>query len=442
MVHTLPYHYWSQSVRKHKVTKVTEGVRVNDGNLNSWKRAVVSRSTSRAPVTCSTLHGEIANGVAFLQDDHPSSSSSSTSSFCFSHTTPNFIRVAFVNMLNKQSISGIALDSAGLVALADLSTISQRTALTGSAIFFDIFMLAPGIHRQQAASEVNGGELPTTGAMTNGYVFRVENQGTVSFLQDIGEPGCLVTVRVSRRDREGFLKILKVFDGGFAAAIPYLLGLLLTPAALIILGVIHDFWAMGVLFMLMAARLLNVVVIRRRSVKGWKGAPEPDEVGDLLVLLSQDRWVRMRGLVDDLKEVTAGQWLRDQTTYEGFATSFATLLVYVSAALASNASTVGSLIMACLLLSSVALLGLCNSWTDRLQMFGCIVYQEGESKKYTRRLDMARELIKESGRSDWAVNMGLVVGPIEADTSKDSEKVDNVTVNPVELDYLTDSSPV
>lgn len=339
-------------------------------------------------------------------------------------------------MLNKQSISGIALDSAGLVALADLATISQRTALTGSATLFDILMLAPGIHRQQDASEINGGELPTTGAMTTGYVFRVENQGTVSYLQDIGEPGCLVTVQVARRDRKGHLLPLKLFDGGFAAAIPYLLGLLLTPAALIILGIIHDFWAMGVLFMLMAARLINVIVIQRRSVKGWKGAKEPGKHGDLLVLLSQDRWVRMLGLVDDLKEVSAGQWLRDQTTYESFATSFATLLVYVSAALASNASTVGSLIMACLLLSSVGLLGLCNSLTKKLQMFGCIVYQVGEPKWYERRLSMAEEMIKSSGRNDWAVTMGLVAGPVEIGAPRDSDKVEYCSINPTALAYL------
>lgn len=329
-------------------------------------------------------------------------------------------------MFTKHSIHGIALDSAGLVALADLSTISQRTALTGTATFFDILMLAPGIHRQQAASEVNGGELPTTGAMTSGYVFRIENQGTVSYLQGIGEPGCLVNVHVARRDRQGLHLPLKLFDGGFAASIPYLIGLLLTPAALITLGIIQDFWAIGVLLMLMGARLMNVVVIRRRSVKGWKGAEEPGVRGDLLILLSQDRWVRMRGLVDDLKEVTAGQWLRDQTTNENFATAFATLLVYVSAALASNASTVGSLIVACLLLSSVGLLGLCNSLTRRLQMFGCIVYQEGPPKRYKRRLEMAEEMITFSGRNDWAIGMDLIVAP--------KEKSQSVLVVPVEVD--------
>ena len=71
-----------------------------------------------------------------------------------------------------------------------------------------------------------------------------------------------------------------------------------------------------------------------------EGAPDPGVEGDLLVLLSQDHWVRMKGFVDDLKTVTSGQWLRDQTTIERFATAYATLLVYSAAALASNASKV------------------------------------------------------------------------------------------------------
>jgi len=312
------------------------------------------------------------------------------------------------NKLNKASISGISLDAVGLIALADLSTISQRTALSGSASLLDVLILAPGMHRQQAASEVNGGELPTTGAMTTGYVFRIENQATVSFLQGIGEPGCLVNVRVARQDRKGRFHLL---DGGMAAALFYLIGALLTPMVLIVLGIIHDFWAIGVLLMLMFVRLINVVVIRRRTVKGWKGIEEPGVEGDLLALLNQDRWVRLRGLVDDLKEVTSGQWMRDETTIEGFATAFATLLVYVSAALATNASTLGSLFMGCLLLSSVALLGLCNAMTEKLQMFGCVVYQEGEPKRYKRRLQMAEEMIALAKRDDWAIGMGLIVPP-------------------------------
>ncbi|KAF8910340.1 hypothetical protein CPB85DRAFT_1515212 [Mucidula mucida] len=145
-----------------------------------------------------------------------------------------------------------------------------------------------------------------------------------------------------------------------------------------------------------------MVVIKRRTQMGWKGVKEPGVVGDLLVLLSQDRWI---GLVDDLKVVASGQWMRDETTIEGFASAFATLLVYVTATLASNAPTVSSLVIALLLLVSVGLLGLCDSLTRDLHMFGRKVHVVGEPKKYTRRLDMAKELIEETGRIAWAVAM-------------------------------------
>ncbi|KAF9029057.1 hypothetical protein BDZ89DRAFT_1065749 [Hymenopellis radicata] len=287
----------------------------------------------------------------------------------------------------KASITGISLDAAGLVALADLSTISKRTALTGSASVFDILLLAPGIHTQQQASNVNGGELPATGAMTSGYVFRIENQATVYYLQGIGSPGCLVTVYVSQNSDS------RLRDAFSLPEMLYMLPIALTLTSLALLGALHDYWAIGVLLMLIFARFVNMVIIKRRTQMGWKGVKEPGVVGDLLVLLSQDRWIRVRGLVDDLKVVASGQWLRDETTIEGFASAFATLVVYATAALASNASTLGSLVIALLLLVSVALL----------------VHVVGEPKKYTRRLDMAKELIEETGRNDWAVSMGLVL---------------------------------
>jgi hypothetical protein len=318
-------------------------------------------------------------------------------------------------MFNTSAISGISLDAAGLVALADLATISERTALTGTASFLDILLLAPGIHRQQAASEVNGGELPTTGAMTTGYVFRVENQATVSYLQKIGKPGHLVNVSVAARETaSGMAQITRLpnYDGGVLPMILYLLPIAATIATIVIMGIIKDYWAVGVILMLILARFINVVVIKRRAKLGWKGISEKGVKGDLLILLSQDRWIRLQGLVDDLKAVTAGQWLRDESPIEGFSTSFATLLVYLAAALASNASTVGSLFILVLLFASVAMLGLCNTLTESLQMHDCIVNVVGKPKSYIRRLDMAKDMIDcHNGRNDWAIGMGLIVAP-------------------------------
>ncbi|KAK0491880.1 hypothetical protein EDD18DRAFT_1290675 [Armillaria luteobubalina] len=318
-------------------------------------------------------------------------------------------------MFNTSSFSGpITLEAAGLLVLADVPAVASRTALTGGASLLDALVLVPGIHKQQCADEINRGEFPTTGAMTTGYVFRVENPATVSYLQGIGKTGHLVTARVSQSPSQNTdLSIQnRVVQSLFVAGVPATVLYFLCPTSTItvftLLGVIGDWWGFATLGMFTLARLINVVIIRRRNQQGWKGAIEEGD-GDLLILLSQDRWVRLQGSINDLKAVTAGQWLRDLSAAESFAVMFATTLVYASAILAFNASTVGSLLIGGLLLCSVALLTLCNSATQCLQMYECVVQKEGEPQNYKRRRDMAEKLVDESKRDDWAVGMGLIL---------------------------------
>jgi len=307
--------------------------------------------------------------------------------------------------LSTASLTGIKLDASGLIAIADIKTIAQRTVLTGTASYLDTLFIAPGIQCHQDAAGLNQGEYPATGALTSGYVFRIENQATVAFLQRIGVTGSLVSVDVVPSS----MAPGSFFGAEILPTTLYFVGIGLTVAVASILGGIRDWWGLGVLGMLMLGRLLNVVIIKRRSKMGWKGAPEPGVKGDLLVLLSQDRWIRIRGLVDDIKVVTAGQWLRDTTPSESLGISFATLLVFASAALTGNVSTVGAAMIAGLLLISAALLGICNALTSTLNMFGRTVSQTGPAKPYKRRLDLANELIEETGRDDWAIAMGLIV---------------------------------
>ncbi|KAK0492835.1 hypothetical protein EDD18DRAFT_1310741 [Armillaria luteobubalina] len=343
-------------------------------------------------------------------------------------------------MFNTSSISGITLESAGLVALADLSTVAVRTALTGTASYLDVFVLAPGMHQQQSAVKINDGELPNTGSMTNGYVFRVENPATVSYLRHIGRTGKLVTAEVSLKPTHSPSNRLcnldlsprtnPFFVSGIRATLLYLTCPILTIVVFALLVAIRDWWAVVVLGMLVIARLINVVVIKRRSEEGWKGKKEPDVNGDLFILLSQDRWVRLQGSVDDLKTVTAGHWFRGQTSGENFAVGFATLLVYASAALAGNASTVGSLHIACLLLCSAALLSLCNSSTECLQMFGCVVRRKGDRKDYAQRLDMVKDLIRETQRDDWALAMGLIKSDEGSNIPGDGSSIGTTNLDP------------
>ncbi|KAK0472577.1 hypothetical protein IW261DRAFT_734748 [Armillaria novae-zelandiae] len=307
--------------------------------------------------------------------------------------------------------SNIILQAAGLLALADLPPVVVRTALIGTASYSDALVVTPGMHHQQSASQINCGEFPITGAMTTGYIFRVENPATVHYLQRIGVAGHLVTAHVYPRTnifKENTL--LQTFVAGVPASLLYALCPLLTIMVAVLLVRIRDWWALGVLGGFAVSRLINVVVIKRRDERGWKGQKEPGVQGDLFILLCHDRWVRLQGAVDDLKAVASGQWLRDMTATESFAVTCATMLVYTSAALAFNASVDGSLLIALLLLSTVALLTLCNSSIRCLQICDRIIRTVGAPKKYERRLALANDLIAEAGgRNDWAVGMGLVL---------------------------------
>lgn len=318
-----------------------------------------------------------------------------------------------------------SLDAAGLVALADLSMITHRTALTGTSALLDTFILCPGIHRQQNASELNGGEYPAVAAMTSGFVFRVENPATVSYLQQVGLTGHLTTLSITNIENEMSkkAKILSIFytfqNATLLSTSTYITAVLLTMIALILLTLSNDWWGLFVIFLLMFARFSNTTVLRRRSQAGWKGASEPGVQGDLLILLSQDRWLRMRGAVDDLKAVTSGQWLRDMTFAESSITTLTTILIYLDAALASNAKQSGKALLLTLLTVSTGLLSMTNKNTTAFQMHGRIIKVDGPRKRYARRLDMVKQLIKETGRSDWALRIGAIVSRSDQDISNE-----------------------
>lgn len=316
---------------------------------------------------------------------------------------------------SKSRSPNVSLDAAALLALADLKTISLRTALTGTSTLLDTFILCPGIHRQQSAPELNGGEFPACAAMTSGFVFRVENPATVLFLQKVGLTGQLTTLSVRRSKPLDtyslkFLSILFTFQNASAlSSIAYLITICMTLAALGLLAQSRDWWGLLVISFLCISRLCNVIIIRRRTSVSWQGAAEPGVKGDLLILLSQDRWIRMQGMVDDLKAVTSGQWLRDMTFVESSVASFATLLVYLAAVLASNVDQAGKIILLVLLIASAGVLAIANETTQMLQMRGRVIKVEGSRTKYRRRLDMVEQLVKESGRDDWALRMGMIV---------------------------------
>ena len=315
----------------------------------------------------------------------------------------------FLSLLS--SGSDIQLKAAGLLALADLRSIARWTAITGSASWLDVLFLAPGIHLQQSASELGGGEYPPTAALTTGYVFRVENEATVRYLRSVGRPGHLTNVAVESapisNQWTAALKTRARSPGALSWGL-YLLGPVFTIFVISTSYRLGDYFALWRLSILIAVRVTNVIVIKRRSRRGWKGASEHGEHGDLLVLLSQDRWIRLQGFVDDLKTVTSGQWLRDMSWLEELIVTTATMTVYLAAMLSFDSSTVGNLTFLLLLFSSEILLQLVNAASRGATMYGCILSPTSKPIAYARRLDLVDQLVKESGRDDWAVGLGMI----------------------------------
>jgi hypothetical protein len=291
------------------------------------------------------------------------------------------------------------LSLVGLLGLADLNTIAERTALNGTSGWLDVLILCPGLHRQHKATQLNDGEFPACAAMTTGYVFRIENPATVFYLQSVGETGKLTSISVTETDAR-FPKgayLVHLAAGSSVAALAFLVSL-------------RDWWAVSYLLILVSVRFINTALIRAQARVDWHGQSEPGQLGDLFILLSYDRWVRIRGEVDDLKAVTSGRWLRRPTAFEEVMSGCATLLAYAAPVLAANATLKGQVIIAILLVGDFAALATANYLTTALRMKGKTLRIQGPRRSYKRRSILASELIAESGRSDWAVAMGLIPG--------------------------------
>lgn len=291
------------------------------------------------------------------------------------------------------------LSLVGLLALADLDIVALRTALLGTSSWSDAVTICPGLHRQHRAENLSNGEFPACAAMTTGYVFRIENPATVLHLQSVSETGKLTNISVSRAN---------------AGSLPGVNFGHLASASLIVafglLASLRDWWAIAYLLALVHVRCINTSIIKSRARVDWHGQSEPGQLGDLFVLLSYDRWVRIRGEVDDLKAVTSGRWLQQSTLLQSALSGSATLLAYGAALLAASATPKGQFIIAVTLLANAAALGLANHLTTDLHMKDRVLKIDGGRKVYQRRSVLASELVAESGRVDWAIAMGLIPG--------------------------------
>ncbi|KAI1181259.1 hypothetical protein F4777DRAFT_573333 [Nemania sp. FL0916] len=307
---------------------------------------------------------------------------------------------AFPNW-TQTPIPHVDISAAGLLALADLSTIQQRTRISGAS-WLDALLLAPGLHYQQAADAVLS-ELPSpynavesVGGKTSTY--NVANTATLRYLEHVGRAGQRIVVDVGmvpqrsyfvygeqrrkRRSRSlgqrGVIWRDQEAGIGWLSQVLYLASPVLTLIAFVFMVLLREWWGVAALLGLMLSRVLNIYIIKQRTNSPKMPKPNPDgsvpdgpnELTEYVIDLGRGRVVCLRGLSADLQAITTTAWLRDQTHIEGYLEAAAKLTVYLVAAFSGNLSQIGSIIFLGLLLITAGLLGLSNAHAKAFTMNG------------------------------------------------------------------------
>lgn len=216
-------------------------------------------------------------------------------------------------------IPNLSLSAGGLLALADLNTIAQRTAIAGGSSWLDAFVLAPGLHYQQAADlltpEYGSGKLVLSTLDGGARQFVVSNVAMVKYLRRLwereGKYG-VVTLYVraengvggisfssslslllgrddSRRrsqrrwqrdlrrqlEKEHKSHVREVLEMDWVSHALYLLSPLLTVTAIVFMVLLQDWWGLGFLIALMVSRLANIWAIKERARPGGSPPPPP-----------------------------------------------------------------------------------------------------------------------------------------------------------------------
>nr|EAQ71435.1 hypothetical protein MGCH7_ch7g842 [Pyricularia oryzae 70-15] len=353
-------------------------------------------------------------------------------------------------------IPGVSLSAGGLLALADLTTVAQRTAIKGGSSWLDSLLLVPGLHYQQAADEIarsggggwswgwdyGGGGVATaanTGVVSSageGFVGMVNNSPMMMYLNkvvhqarergggegvvflDVGALGKRKSKKAAGRGKgkrgadEGDGDEGHGLDLGWLSHWLYLMSPILTIAALVMLILVEDWWALGCILTLMISRILNIWVIKQRARKKQSPAcpsrresgasaegtndsiapqpptppnpplpqppaslpPPPSNMTQITITLpSSGGRVRLRGSPADLHAVTTETWMRAKTRHEGYLEAAAKLLVYLVAAVSGNWTQAGAIVVMVLLLASAGLLALSNGCARGVEVNGRIV---------------------------------------------------------------------
>lgn len=319
-------------------------------------------------------------------------------------------------------IPNLSLSAGGLLALADLNTVAQRTAIKGGSSWLDALVLAPGLHYQQAADALEqesvpglAAELGLTAAIetkADGTELRryvINNIAMVNYLKRIwgnNEKGGVITLNVGMategEEMEQMAKRLsaKLYRQGVSTAdwndgveldwlshVLYLMSPLLTISAVTFMVLLADWWGCGVIVALMVSRILNIWTIKQRGGPALDPSPKAlsaaaaaldNHPTEYTIDLGENRRVILRGLSSDLQAVTTQAWLRTKSTLDGYLEAMSKLIVYMVAAFSGNLTQAGGLVLMGLLLSSAGLLGLSNAHVRGLQMHGRVARPERE----------------------------------------------------------------
>ncbi|EHK47628.1 hypothetical protein TRIATDRAFT_167710, partial [Trichoderma atroviride IMI 206040] len=310
----------------------------------------------------------------------------------------------FIASWTATPIPNLSLSAGGLLALADLNTIAQRTAIAGGSSWLDAFVLAPGLHYQQAADsltpEYGAGRPVLSMALDGGKHYVVNNVAMVKYLRRLWErqgkygvvtlyvemdpgEGDNTRRRWQRRQQRGLRKlreidheshVREVLEMDWVSHVLYLLSPLLTVSAIVFMVLLQDWWGLGFIIALMVSRLANIWAIKERSRPATPPAPltprEDTGMTEYTIDWGQNRRVVLKGLDADLRAVTTETWLRAKTTLEGYLEAMSKLIVYMVASLSGNLSQAGAIVLMALLLVSAGLLGLSNAHSTSLQMHG------------------------------------------------------------------------
>ncbi|KAI8624866.1 hypothetical protein F5Y19DRAFT_280326 [Xylariaceae sp. FL1651] len=311
-----------------------------------------------------------------------------------------FKRAAEFPNWSQAPIPGLDISASGLLALADLGTIAQRTRISGGASWLDALLLAPGLHYQQAADAVFDEPLPYNAVeLVDGKTstYNIANIATLQYLESVGRAGQRVVVDVGMTPQRNFFRYAnkrkrhslgqraviwhdQEANIGWLSEVLYLASPLLTVTAFVFMVLLQEWWGVASLLGLMLSRILNIWVIKQRMK--WPKVPQPDpnastsdpDISDLLteyiVDLGHGRVVCMRGLASDLQAITTTSWLKAKTHVEGYLEAAAKLTVYLVAAFSGNLKQIGSIIFLGLLLLTAGLLGLSNAHARTFSMHG------------------------------------------------------------------------